>query len=64
MLVQLTVPVYAWCDFFLCTKKDSFLQKIIFDEAFWLVNKRKLELIYSKVVVKEFLRGSFNTIEI
>ena len=50
--------------FFLCTTKDSFQQKIYIDKAFWLVNKHKLEIFYSKVVVKKILRGNFNTINI
>ena len=57
----LTVTGYSWCDFFLCTTKDSCQQKIYFDEAFWLVNNCKLEIFYSKVLVKERLRGNFNT---
>ena len=47
--------------FFLCTTKDSFQQKIYFDKTFWLVNKHKLEIFYSKVVVKEHLKGNVNT---
>ena len=62
--MQLAVTRYSWCDFFLCTTKDSFQQKIYFDKTFWSVNKRKLEMFYSKIVVKELLRGNFNTIKI
>ena len=62
--MQLAVTGYSWCDVFLCTTKDSFQQKIYFDKSFWLVNKCKLEMFYSKVVVKELLRGNFNTIKI
>ena len=62
--MQLAVAGYSWCDFFLCTTKDSFQQKIYFDKAFWLGNKRKLEIFYSKIVVKKLLRGDFNTIKI
>ena len=62
--MQLAVIGYSWCDFFLCTTKDSFQQKIYFDKSFWLVNKCKLEMFYSKVVVKELLRGNFNTFKI
>ena len=58
-LVQMQLAVT-----FLYTTKDSFQQKIYFDKAFWLVNKRKLQIFYSKVVVKELLRGNFNTIKI
>ena len=57
--MQLAVTGYSWCDFFLCTTKDSFQQKIYFDKSFWLVNKCKLEMFYSKVVVKELLREMF-----
>ena len=67
MQMQLAVTGYSWCDFFLCTTKDSFQQKIYFDKLFWqikLVNKCKLETFYSKVVLKEILRGNFNTIKI
>ena len=49
--------------FFLYTAKDSFQQKIYFDKVFWLVSKRKLEIIYSKFVL-ELLSGNFNTIKI
>ena len=62
--MQLAVIGYSWCAFFLCMTKDSFQQKIYFDKPFWLVNKRKLEIFYSKIVVKELLRGNFNTIKI
>ena len=62
--MQLAVTGYSWCDCFLCMTKDSLQQKIYFDDAMWLVNNRKLELFYSKVVVKELLRGNLNTIEI
>ena len=62
--MQLAVTGYSWCDFFLCTTKYSFQQKIYFDKSFWLVNKCKLEMFYSKVVVKELLRGNFNTFKI
>ena len=62
--MQLAVTGYSWSDCFLCMTKDSLQQKIYFDDAFWLVNNHKLELFYSKVVVKELLRGSLNTIEI
>ena len=43
--MQLAVTGYSWCDFFLCTTKDSFQQKIYFDKSFWLVNKCKLEML-------------------
>ena len=33
--MQLAVTGYSWCDFFLCTTKDSFQQKIYFDKLFW-----------------------------
>ena len=62
--MQLAVTGYSWCDFFLCTTKDSFQQKIYFDKSFWLVNKCKLEMFHSKVVVKELSRENFNTIKI
>ena len=62
--MQLAVTAYSGCEFFLCTKKDSFQQKMYFDKSFWLVNKCKLEMFYSKVVVKEPLRGNFNTFKI
>ena len=62
--MQLAVIRYSWCDFFLCTTKDSFQQKIYFDESFWSVNKYKLEMFYSEVVVKELLSGKFNPIKI
>ena len=54
--MQLAVTGYSWCDFFLCNTKDSFQQKINFDKSFWLVNKCKLEMFYSKIVVKELLK--------
>ena len=57
--MQLAVIGYSWCDFFLCTTKDSFQQKIYFDKSFWSVNKYKLEMFYSKVVVKELLGEIF-----
>ena len=61
--MQLAVIGYSWCDFFYA-RPDSFQQKIYFDKSFWLVNKCKLEMFYSKVVVKELLRGNFNTFKI
>ena len=61
--MQLALTGYSWCDK-ICTTKDSFQQKICFDKAFWLVNKLKLEIFYSRIVVKELLRGNFNTIKI
>ena len=61
--MQLAVTGYSWYDYFLCTIKDSFQQKIYSDKAFWLINKRKLEIFYSKIVVTELLRGNFNTIK-
>ena len=48
--------------FFLYTTKDSFQQKIYFDKVFWLVNKCKLEIFYSKFVL-ELLSRNFNTIK-
>ena len=62
--MQLAFPGYSWCDFFLCTIKDSFQRKIYFDKAFLLVNKRNLEIFYSKIAVKEFLRGNLNVVKI
>ena len=62
--MPLAVTAYSGCEFFLCTKKESFQQKMYFDKSFWLVNKCKLEMFYSKVVVKELLRGNFNTFKI
>ena len=44
---------------FFYARQDSFQQKIYFDKSFWLVNKCKLEMFYSKVVVKELLREMF-----
>ena len=46
----------------------SFYDKILlsaenmFDKAFSLVNKHKLEIFYSKVVLKVILSGNFNTV--
>ena len=57
--MPLEVTAYSGCEFFLCTKKESFQQKMYFDKSFWLVNKCKLEMFYSKVVVKELLREMF-----
>ena len=62
--MQLAVTGYSWRDFFSMYNKNSYQQKIYFDKAFWLVNKCKLEIFYSKIVVKELLRGTFNTIKI
>ena len=62
--MQVAVTGYSWCDFFYARQKTPFSRKYIFDKSFWLVNKCKLEMFYSKVVVKELLRANFNTIKI
>ena len=61
--MQLAVIGYSWCDFFLCTTKYSFQEKIYFDKSFWLVNNCNLEMFYSKVVVKEILRETLITLK-
>ena len=61
--MQLAVIGYSWCDFFfLCTTR--LLSAENFDKSFWLVNKCKLEMFYSRIVVKGLLRENFNTIKI
>ena len=54
--MQLAVTGYSWCNFF-----SMYNKRLYFDKTFWLVNKHKLEIFYSKVVVKEHLKGNVNT---
>ena len=42
-----------WCDFFLCTTKDSFLERIIFDENIFAVSVAKAKVVYEKLVLPE-----------
>ena len=42
-----------WCDFFLCTTKDSFLERVTYNEVFFAANVEKAKVVYEKLIVPE-----------
>ena len=52
---QMKCTGYNWCDFFVCTSKDSFLQRIIFDSSFINSAILKASICYEKVIFSELI---------
>ena len=50
-----------WCDFFLCTTKDSFLERIIFDEDIFAVSVAKAKVVYEKLVLPKIFSRDLQT---
>ena len=56
----------TWCDFFLCTTKESFTERIYFDQRVYdIAIQQKASIVYEKLVMPEiFLRTLQKTLEI
>ena len=52
---QMHATKRKWCDFFLCTTKDTFLERLSFDDTFFAVNIEKVKLVYEKLIVPEIV---------
>ena len=54
-----------WCDFFLCTTRNSFLEKIPYDISFMEVAIKKAKLVYEALIMPEIFSRSLKvTLEI
>ena len=42
-----------WCDFFLCTSKEEFLEKIYFDQELMVMAVQKAKIVYEKLIFPE-----------
>ena len=62
---QMAVCGRQWCDFFLYTKHDYHLERIVFNAEFWSVGVVHMELMFTQFVVPELLTGTIkSTLEV
>ena len=50
---QMHATKRKWYDFFLCTTKDSFLERVTYNEVFFAANVEKAKVVYEKLIVPE-----------
>ena len=61
--LQMYVVGRFWCDIFICTTKDSFCERINYDERFVEICIQKACVLYEKVILPEiFSRDLFSTL--
>ncbi|XP_057297429.1 uncharacterized protein LOC130629386 [Hydractinia symbiolongicarpus] len=53
MQCQMHATGRNWCDFFLCTTKDSFVERIMFDKEFYDMAVRKATVVYKELILPE-----------
>lgn len=42
-----------YCDFFVCTAKESFTQRILYDPVFWYIHVAKAMVFYESIIIPE-----------
>ena len=53
-----------WCDFFVCTSKDSFVERIYYDEEFMTRCIVKASICFERIIFPEFCyKEIFNDLE-
>lgn len=54
---QMLCTKRAWCDIFVCTCKDQFVERIVVDEQFLLISMRKAIFAYEQIIFPEIKYG-------
>ncbi|XP_057294277.1 uncharacterized protein LOC130622783 [Hydractinia symbiolongicarpus] len=56
---QMGVTGYRYCDFFVCTSKESFTERIPFNAAFWYIIVTKAMIFYEIVIIPELFNKTW-----